>query len=90
MKKCCVYNTKKVFFVELYAPEKLLILQFFNEEDAMKFVDKYPEIETEDIYKGMDELEEKLLSQIRKEKTKMEKSRREGIEKEEVILPEEE
>lgn len=40
------------------------------------------EIETEDIYKGMDELEEKLLSQIRKEKTKMERSRRDGVEQE--------
>ena len=44
------------------------------------------EIETEDIYKGMDELEEKLLSQIRKEKTKIEKSRREGFDKEEKEL----
>ena len=44
------------------------------------------EIETEDIYKGMDELEEKLLSQIRKEKTKMEKARREGFDKEEKEL----
>ncbi len=44
------------------------------------------EIETEDIYKGMDELSEKLLSQIRKEKTKMEKSRREGFDKEEKEL----
>lgn len=41
------------------------------------------EIETEDIYKGMDELEEKLLSQIRKEKTRIEKARRDGIDKEE-------
>ena len=38
----------------------------------------------------MDELEEKLLSQIRKEKTKMEKARREGIDKEEVVISEEE
>ncbi len=44
------------------------------------------EISTEDIYKGMDELEEKLLSQIRKEKTKMEKARRDGIDKEEKEL----
>ena len=40
------------------------------------------EIETEDIYKGMDILAEKLLSQIRKEKTKMEKSRRENLDEE--------
>ncbi len=49
LKKCCVYNTKKIFFVELYAPEKLLILQFFNEEDAMKFVEKLRET-SPDLY----------------------------------------
>ncbi len=48
------------------------------------------EIQTEDIYKGMDVLAEKLISQIRKEKTKIEKSRRDGVEKEEVIVSEEE
>ena len=41
------------------------------------------EVETTDIYHGLDDVVEKLIGQIRKEKTKMEKARRNGIDKEE-------
>ena len=47
------------------------------------------ETETTDIYHGIDEVIEKLISQIRKEKTRLEKSRREGVDKEEYELEEE-
>ena len=42
------------------------------------------ETETTDIYHGIDEVTEKLISQIRKEKTKIEKARHEGVNKEQI------
>lgn len=42
------------------------------------------EVETTDVYRALDDVVEKLIGQIRKEKTKMEKVRRDGVDKEEV------
>ncbi len=43
------------------------------------------EVETTDIYHGIDEAIEKLIGQIRKEKTKWEKSRRDLVEVEKPL-----
>ena len=48
------------------------------------------EVETDDVYKGIDLVIEKVEGQIRKEKTKMEKARRDGVNKEEVTDSQEE
>lgn len=42
------------------------------------------EVETTDVYHALDDVVEKLIGQIRKEKTKLEKARRDGVDKEEV------
>lgn len=48
------------------------------------------EVETDDVYKGIDLVIEKIEGQIRKEKTKMERSRRDGIEQDEKTIDVEE